>query len=206
MKAKHPGIYVCTLEPYVGYIGISDNVANRWFDAQSNHNENPEGKWKPRSLTGFSKDSQPFKRKVSGRDRSMNLYAACGTKSVSGKTKRGRKIVCLNEEVLRMGIESLMIYKQSQVNSKIDTNRVLKWGSNSRTILQRNSMFLNKSCVFTGNQRSDQGEIKPREWMKRNFGSSKIELEGLPRGRINEMKINNVGTAVEAYHNGNPIP
>ena len=207
IDAKHPGIYVCTLEPYIGYIGISDNVAGRWFTAQSNHNQNPENKWKQNSLVGFSGDRVSFHRNVSGVIRKMNIYAACGPNSVDGKTVRGRGITSLDEEVLRMGIESLLIYKQSQVNKKIKTTRTLKWGSRSNTKLTRNKMLLNDRCRFTGNPRQqDGGKIKPRKWLKNNFASTPIEIEGLPRGRINEMKIRDVSEAVDSYWAGRRIP
>ena len=207
INAKHPGIYVCTLDPYIGYIGISDNVAGRWFTAQSNHNEHPHNKWRANSLIGFSRDRVSFLRNVSGVTRKMNLYAACGPNSVVAETKRGRGITSLDEEVLRMGIESLLIYKQSQVNSEIETTRDVKWGSRSNTQLNRNQMLLNHHCVYTGNPRQqDVGKIKPRKWLKRNFGNTPIEIEGLPRGRINEMKIRNVSEAVDSYWAGRCIP
>jgi len=206
INAKHPGIYVCTLEPYIGYIGISDNVAGRWFTARSNHNKHPHNKWKPNSLIGFSRDQKPFQRKVSGVNRQMNLYAACGPNSIKAKTRRGRGIISLNEKVLRMGIESLLIYKQSQINSEIKTTRDLKWGSRSNTRLPKNEMLLNNRCRYTGDLRpKDGGEIEPRKWMKRNFGHDCIDIEGLPRGRITEMEIRNVSDAVDCYWAGTPI-
>ena len=202
-SAKHPGIYVCMLQPYIGYIGISDNVAGRWFTARSNHNMHPDNKWKAKSLVGFSQDDRSFQRNVSGVNRKMNLYATGGPKSIKAKTKGGRGIISLDEEVLRMGIESLLIYKQSQVNSKIVTNRNLKWGARSNTQLTQNRMLLNQHCVYTSKPRKiDGGEIKPRKWMKRNFGHDRIDVEGLPRGRINEMKISNVSEAVDSYWAG----
>jgi len=207
ISAKHPGIYVCTLGPYIGYIGISDNVAGRWFTAQSNHNEHPHNKWRRNSLVGFSRDIESFQRNVSGVIKKMDLYAACGPNSVVATTKQGRGVTSLDEEVLRMGIESLLIYKQSQVNSKIKTTRNVKWGSRSNTQLTKNQMLLNQHCVYTGNPRQkDNGKIKPRKWMKRNFGNTSIEIEGLPRGRINEMKIRNVSEAVDSYWAGERIP
>tara|TARA_B110000902_G_C14058058_1_gene494388 strand:+ start:79 stop:747 length:669 start_codon:yes stop_codon:yes gene_type:complete len=205
-KAKHPGIYVCTLQPYIGYIGISENVAGRWFTAQSNHNMHPHNKWRPKSLVGFSQDEHSFQRNVSGVNRKMNLYAACGPNSIKAKTKQGRGIISLDEDVLRKGIESLLIYKQSQVNSEIATNRNLKWGARSNTRLTQNRMLLNQHSVYTSNPRPmDGGEIKPRKWMKRNFGHDCIDIEGLPRGRINEMKIRNVSDAVDSYWAGKLI-
>ena len=158
-------------------------------------------------MIGFSGDRVSFQRNVSGVIRKMNLYAACGPKSVVAETKRGRGITNLDEEVLRMGIESLLIYKQSQVNSEIETTRDVKWGSRSNTQLTRNQMLLNHHCVYTGNPRQqDTGEIKPRKWLKNNFGNTPIEIEGLPKGRINEMKIRNVSEAVDSYWAGRRIP
>lgn len=206
-NTKHPGIYICTLGVFTGYIGISENVACRWFSQRENHNSHPHNKWVPGTLTGFSNDALPFKRKVSKKTKKMDLYAACGNGSVKGKTKRGRKILNLHELELRAGIESLIIYKQSQVNKSMDTTRNPLWGRDGRTNLTRNNMLLNKNHIYSGEPKGpDQGEMKPREYMKKYFSNSCIEIEGLPLARCREMTIQNVGTAVDAYHQGNRIP
>lgn len=206
-NTKHPGIYICTLGVFTGYIGISENVAARWFFERTNHNSHPHNKWIPDTLTGFSNDAQPFKRKVSNKTKKMDLYAACGNGSVKGKTKRGRKILNLHELELRAGIESLIIYKQSQVNKGVDTTRNPLWGRDGRTNLTRNNMLLNKNHIYSGEPKGyDQGKMQPRKFMKDNFSNSSIEIEGLPQGRCSEMTIQNVGIAVDAYYQGNRIP
>ena len=207
-QAKVPGLYICTLGVYVGYIGISENVSSRWFtDNRENHNTHPHKKWKPLAIKGLAKDTNPFSREVDGQKKKMKLYVAGGKSSINTLKNRQKRIVDLSEQQLRAGIESLLIYKQSQVNKQIQSVRTYMWGSSVKTKLSKTCMLLNKDHTYTGNPKGpDTGKkSRPRNYLKYHFSQSKIEIEGLSSGRIKEMRISNVGIAVNNYVKGEKI-
>ena len=208
-QANVPGIYICTLGVNVGYIGISENVSSRWFtDNRENHNTHPHKKWKPLAIKGLARDANPFSRDVDGIKKKMKIYVAGGKSSINTLKNRQNRIVDLSEQQLRAGIESLLIYKQSQVNKHIETDRTYLWGLSAKTKLSKECMLLNKNHIYTGDPKGpDVGKkSRPRNYLKNHFSKSKIEIKGLSSGRIKEMQISNVGIAVNNYVNGKRIP
>lgn len=213
-STKDQGLYICMLGTYVGYIGISENVSERWTGSYG-HIDVPKGKWPDNSIKGFQKDPQPFQRTVQKNVQKMVIYTCCGRNSaVKRKRKRSPKqIIDLSDRILLEGIESILIYKQSQKNEEnweIKDENEPYWGSRKNKALVAKKMLLNKDHLYkenrkrTPNDKTNAG-IDSRKYIAQNFGEDSISIEGLPAKTANFLSINRIKDAVDAYFAGEKI-